>query len=100
MAGCARRRRKSCRGKAMTITVHYLAQLSRTSGRASETIDLDGPATLASLLTVLARRHGEGLQRPTVLAFVNDEQFGKPEDVPVKDGDSVTFLTPNAGGAS
>jgi molybdopterin converting factor small subunit len=84
----------------MTITVHYLAQLRRATGRASERIDLDEPATLASLLTALARRHGEGLLRPTVLAFVNDAQVGRPEDVVLRDGDSVTFLSPIAGGAS
>lgn len=90
--------------------MHYLAQLRRATGTASEKIDLDGSATLTSLLAVLAGQHGEsfrralldekGSLRPTILVFVNDEQVSQPEQVLLKQGDSVTFLSPIAGGAS
>jgi molybdopterin converting factor small subunit len=92
----------------MTITVHYVAQLRRATGTPSEKIDLDGAGSLRALLAFLVRKYGErlgatllgesGILRPTILVFVNDEQVAPAEGVPLREGDSVTFLSPIAGG--
>lgn len=90
----------------MRITIHYLAQLRRAAGCASETLEVAGAGTLGQLLDELARRHGTALQgqllgpdgRPnrTLLFFVGDESAGPERGL--HDGDIVTILAPMAGG--
>jgi molybdopterin converting factor small subunit len=92
----------------MKITVFYLAQLKQAAGRASETVEMDSPRSVLDLVRLLAERHGDGLRRllfaadgsiqPTNLIFIGDMQVRRPADAQLKDGDSVTVLSPIAGG--
>lgn len=92
----------------MKITVYYLAQLKQAAGRAAETVEIDGPCSALDLVRLLAERHGDGLRRllfttdgslqPTNLLFIGDVQVRQPAEVQLKDGDSVTVLSPIAGG--
>ena len=92
----------------MKVTVHYLAQLRRAAKLAAEEVELEAPATLANVLALLVQRHGDELRRMLLddagslrsglLVFVNDEQAVHPEQIFLKDGDSITFLSPIAGG--
>jgi molybdopterin converting factor small subunit len=60
------------------------------------------------LLRRVAKTHGERLSglvldaagelRPSVLVFVGDEQFDLDEPRPLRDGDTVTVMSPLAGG--
>lgn len=92
----------------MKITVYYLAQLKQAAGRAAEVVEADGPCSVLDLVRRLAERHGDGLRRllfaadgtvqPTNLFFLGDVQVRQPADIQLKDGDSVTVLSPIAGG--
>jgi molybdopterin converting factor small subunit len=86
----------------MTVRVCYMAQLRQAAGVPTEQIDLPAPCSLVKLLDMLASKHGESLRRllqqGTTLVIVNDEQVASPDRVFLKDGDSITFLTPIAGG--
>jgi molybdopterin converting factor small subunit len=92
----------------MRVTVHYLAQLRRATKLAVESVELGAPATLGELLVLLVQTHGDQLRkllldeaggpRSSLLVFINDEQTDHPRNCFLKDGDSVTFLSPIAGG--
>lgn len=81
----------------MRITIHYLAQIKRAIGVATETIELEADATLHSLVQELARRHGAVFDS-ALLFFVNDEHATK--ETRLADNDVVTILAPMAGGAA
>jgi molybdopterin converting factor small subunit len=93
----------------MTITVHYTAQLRHAAGLASEPIEVPAAATVADLLTLLVQRHGpvlgglllaaNGRPEETVLVFVGDEQVGPGSATLLREGDTVTLLSPIAGGS-
>ena len=67
-----------------------------------------GDASVLDLLRRVAKTHGERLSglvldaagelRPSVLVFVGDEQFDLDEPRPLRDGDTVTVMSPLAGG--
>lgn len=90
----------------MQVSVHYVAQVRRAAGCASESVQLDPDATLRGLFDRLAGRHGtafdallldrQGAPHPALLLFVGDQ----PADLAkiLHDGDTVTILTPMAGG--
>lgn len=90
----------------MIVTIAYLAQLKRAAGRGAERIALEAPCTVEQLAHHLAARHGDSLRsllltaegrlQRTILIFLGEEQV-RP-DHPLKDGDTVTLLTPIAGG--
>jgi molybdopterin converting factor small subunit len=92
----------------MKVAVHYLAQLKQAAGIATESVTLDGPCFLQTLLTHLAERHGEAFRRvllnpvgglqESILLFVGEEQVRWETPVDLKDGDVVTILAPMAGG--
>lgn len=92
----------------MTITVYYLAQLRRATKLSIEAVKLEASDTLGDLLARIVQVHGDELRRlllddqgslrSTLLVFLNDEQAVDPERVFLKDGDSITFLSPIAGG--
>jgi molybdopterin converting factor small subunit len=94
--------------KGMRVSVRYMAQLRTAAGVAGETVEIDGPCTAADLAARLAARHGEALRRlllgtdsrlsPIILVFVNDAQVGAGDSGPLQDGDTVTLLSPIAGG--
>jgi molybdopterin converting factor small subunit len=90
----------------MKIQVEYTAQLRDCVGAEIETVALEAGATLASLLQVLARKHGDaasallldaaGQPSPSVLCFVELEQVDGSRIL--SDGETVTLLTPVSGG--
>jgi molybdopterin converting factor small subunit len=92
----------------MRVTVRYMAQLRAAAGVAEESVELAGPCTASDLAARLAERHGDALRRlllgadgrlsPVILAFVGERQVGSGEQLPLKDGDLVTLLSPIAGG--
>jgi molybdopterin synthase catalytic subunit len=82
----------------MHVTVRCFATLREVSTARSE-VDLDGPATVATVWAVMAERH-PGLEghRP----FVQPARNGVAAswDEPLTDGDEVAYLPPVSGGAS
>jgi molybdopterin converting factor small subunit len=92
----------------MRVSVRYMAQLRTAAGVAEESVDVDGPRTASDLARLLAARHGDALGRlllgadgrlsPVVLAFLGDSQVGADERLTLKDGDTITLLSPIAGG--
>jgi molybdopterin converting factor small subunit len=90
----------------MNVTVHYLAQMKRAAGCASETVELRDAADLQELLVCLAARHAPSLRlllldeasqpRKSLLFFVGEEHAGPAH--PLRDGDAVSILAPMAGG--
>ncbi len=92
----------------MTVSVRYLAQVRAAAGRATEQVTLSDASSLVELLRNLAERHGTALRnllfdpsgglQPTILVFVGDEQVSGNDAVALKDGDTVTILSPMAGG--
>ena len=92
----------------MRVTVHYLAQIKRSAGCATESLDSPAGATLREVLRILAERHGPGFRsllldeanepRKSLLFFVGEEHA--EVSLPLRDGDAVTILTPMSGGSS
>ena len=92
----------------MRITIHYMAQIKRAAGCASESIDAADGASLREVLRALGERRGEpfrgmllddaGEPRKTLLFFVGEEH-GDPARV-LRDGDTITILAPMAGGCA
>lgn len=91
----------------MTVTIRYLAQVRAAVGTATEAIELPGPCSLVELFRTLAERHGpafggllfdvKGSLQPTILLFVNDQQITGEAPL-VREGDTITVLSPMAGG--
>ncbi len=83
------------------ITVHYWASAKQAAGIAGEQVDA---TTLAELLDEIDRRHGsQGRFRDvigTCSILIGETPVGarEPETVALKDGDTVEFLPPFAGG--
>ena len=90
----------------MHVTVHYLAQLRRAAGCASERLAVEAGATLADLLARLGEQRGDPFRgllldeqsriQKSLLVFVGEEHADASR--PLRDGDCVTILTPMAGG--
>jgi molybdopterin converting factor small subunit len=90
------------------ITVNYLAQLKQATGISSENITLNTPCSISELVTIVAEKHGEPLRsflldssdnlRSNILLIIGDTQVHWEAQVQIKEGDSVTFLSPLAGG--
>jgi molybdopterin converting factor small subunit len=90
----------------MQVTVHYFAQLRRAAGVASESVAVQPGCTLAQLVQRLAEHHDEsfrnlvldaaGQPQRTLLYAIGDCQAEL--DAVLRDGDTVTILTPMSGG--
>jgi molybdopterin converting factor small subunit len=84
----------------MQLTVHYLGQLQRAAGVGRETVDVDGPCTLADLVRVLSQRHDAAFRamigHKSMLFFVNDVDAEPAQ--PLHHGDDIAILAPVAGG--
>ena len=91
----------------MQVTVHYLAQLKRAAGCSAEAATLPAAASLRDLLRTIADRRGGAFRslvlddaqepRPSLLFFVGDEHADLKRLL--RDGDSISILTPMAGGS-
>lgn len=92
----------------MNITVEYTAQLKRAAGQARETFELGDDCSLVGLIDAIADRHGDELSRmlksadgtpqSTIVPFVGDEQVRWDAESVLRDGVSVTLLSPISGG--
>lgn len=90
----------------MQVTVHYLAQMKRSAGCASEVVPLGNVVELRELLAILADRHETSFRamllddadqpRKSLLFFVGEEHAEPARRL--QDGDVVTILAPMAGG--
>ena len=90
----------------MQVTVHYMAQLRRAAGCASERFDLASALTVGTFLRFLAGRRLDTFRgliladadrvNNSLLVFIGDQ----PADLGtlLRDGDVMTILTPMAGG--
>lgn len=89
----------------MRVTVHYLAQIKRAAGCATETVE-SSAATLHDFLRTLADRHDanfralllddSGIPRKSLLFFVADDHVDLTKTL--ADGDEITILAPMSGG--
>lgn len=77
------------------ITVRYFALLREQSGKSSESYRT-GAGTVRDLYDELRARYGFKLD-PQVLKVAVNAEF-TPWDAPLKQGDTVVFLPPVAGG--
>ena len=79
----------------VSVRVQYFAVLREDAGRSEET--LETPArTLGDLYDELRARYGFGLTRDRVKVVVNEafDEWSRP----VREGDTVVFIPPVAGG--
>ena len=91
----------------MRVTVEYTAQLRQVAGTTREQLDLDAGCTLADLVRRVAAARAPlapllldsaGDPRRSILLFVGDDQARCDTPVELRDGDSVTLLSPVSGG--
>ena len=92
----------------ISISIRYVAQLKKAAGVACEEVEAPAPCSVRELLPLLADRHGaplrnlllgaDGSPQSTILVFLGDKQVVLADDVPLKEGDVVTLLSPMAGG--
>ena len=92
----------------MKIIIHYHAQARLAAGKALEVIDIFEPITLKQLICRVADKHGEPLRamllcdvsepHPSLLLFVDEEQFRSDSDRPLSNGAEVIIFSPIAGG--
>jgi molybdopterin converting factor small subunit len=82
--------------------------LKRAAGKAREDFELDDSDTLVDLVNVITDRHGDELSRllktadgnpqSTVIPFVGDDQVRWDAADILRDGVTVTLLSPISGG--
>ena len=92
----------------MKITINYLAQLKQAAGIETESIILDNSCGVRDLIAKLAEKHGEPLRsflidsernlNNSIMLIVDDTQIHLEEPVQLKEGSTVSFLSPLAGG--
>ncbi len=78
-----------------SLTMHYFAALREAAGRSEEDVQTDAD-TAAQLYDEVAARHGFRFDRSILRVVVNDTIV--PWTSPLRDGDTVVFLAPFAGG--
>jgi molybdopterin converting factor subunit 1 len=78
-----------------TLRIHYFAILREQRGLAEEKLATTA-ATAAELYAELGARHGFTLAAKSLRAAVNEEFV--PWTAMLRDGDSVAFIPPVAGG--
>ncbi len=92
----------------MRVSVDYSAQIKRVASCEREELEIGDGSTALDLIRHLVDVHGDPLRgcllgeggrlRPTILAFVNDEQLAWDVDLGLKEGDEVVFMSAIAGG--
>jgi molybdopterin converting factor small subunit len=92
----------------MNIRVEYVAQMKDAAGVPQEAFEVPADTSVPELLRAVAKRRGERLAgllldatgelRPSALVFVGDEQFEADTPAALRDGGTVTIMSPLAGG--
>jgi molybdopterin converting factor small subunit len=92
----------------MQVTVEYAAQIKRVAGTASETVEVGATCTVQELVKKAVANHGEALGKilldsdgelqRSLLVFVGETQARWDDQIALKDGDTVTLLSPISGG--
>lgn len=89
----------------MRVQVEYVAQVRTSAGLSEEAIELASGATVAELVETVCRGRDSlvsvlcdaaGKLHSSVLVFVGDVQAAS--DTVLRDGNTVTFLSPISGG--
>ena len=79
----------------MNISIHYYAVLRDQRGLQAEAIETNA-STPNALYQELAAKHGFRLERQSLKVAINDEFAAW--DATLKNGDTVVFIPPVAGG--
>ena len=92
----------------MKINVDYVAQLKDAAGCSGECIEMADGTTVQDLVRAIAKAHGgrlaellldeAGALRGSALLFVGDDQAEWDEVCPLRDGVTITLMSPLAGG--
>jgi molybdopterin synthase catalytic subunit len=82
----------------MKISVRYFAHLRERLHKDSESIELQGPATVGELLTQLGEAEPLIARSRRSLQVAVNQEFA-PQSTPLQDGDEVALIPPVAGGA-
>lgn len=81
------------------MTVRYFAGARAAAGVPSEDIDVRDGATVADVLDLVARRHGEALAKVlAACSFLVDAVAVRDRAVPLPPGAELDVLPPFAGG--
>jgi len=92
----------------MKIHVKYLAQLKNIRGQDQDTLELPSGATIREAIVCLIDKHATKLRdvlltnagdlRPSILIFTGDGQIDLASSEVLTDGQTLTLLSPMAGG--
>lgn len=92
----------------MKIRVEYVAQIRDAAGCPGEVLDLPAGSAIQDAVRAVARARGERLATMLLdaggnltagaLLFLGDDQVEWSEARPLRDGDTVTLMSPLAGG--
>ena len=80
----------------MNITVLYFASLADKSNKGSEPLTLETGTSLTELYDSLQNRY-QFRQQPTELRVAINDEFASWDEA-IKDGDTIAFIPPVAGG--
>lgn len=92
----------------MKLTINYMGQLKQATGIETENIVLESPYSVKDLILQLAEKHGEPLRsffidsdhnlNNSIMLIVDDTQIHLEEPLQLKEGSTISFLSPLAGG--
>lgn len=92
----------------MQITVQYTAQLKSAAGIATQSIEVADDAGIEDIVRCAAEQgspalrglliRDDGTVQPTLLLFVGDECVSRDASVTLRDGQTLTIMSPISGG--
>ena len=92
----------------MKIKTEYTAQLKAITGVSLEYFDINENCSLLQLIKVISDKHGERFKQfvlddngsiiPSIMIIINNEQVYADDSINLKKNDTVSFLSPMAGG--
>lgn len=92
----------------MKIKAEYTAQLKAITGVSWEHFDINEKCSLLQLIKVISDKHGERFKKfvltdngsiiPSIMIIINNEQVYADDSINLKENDTVSFLSPMAGG--
>lgn len=92
----------------MAISIQFTRPLSQLVGEECITQSIDKHTTLQQAIDTLIKNSAEPVKqflqetnqrlRPSIVLMVNQRQVSQPTQHPLNDGDTVTIISPMAGG--